>query len=293
MSTLQELATVVAAVAEQVGPSVVRVGRGAGVVVAEGRVLTNAHNLRGSEVRVRFADGHRAEGELVGVDVDGDLAVIAVDTGSAPPVTWSEGDGAAGLGGVVFALAPTRNGPRVTVGTVSAVGQGFRGPRGRLITDAIEHTAPMARGSSGGPVVDEGGALVGLNTHRASDGFYLAVPATAELRERVDALAAGETRKRARLGIAVTPTHIATRMRAAVGLDDRPGLLVRGVDPDSPAGRAGVRRGDLIVSADGTAIEHSDELFAFLDALAPDATVTLGIVRGTEELSLEVTFGDA
>ncbi len=148
----------------------------------------------------------------------------------------------------------------------------------------------MARGSSGGPVVDAGGSLIGINTHRVSDGFYLAVPATAELRQRVDALAAGEARSRPRLGIAVTPAHVAARMRAAVGLDDRPGLLVRGVDEDSPAGRAGLRRGDLVVAADGAAIEHSDELFTILDALDPDATLTLGVVRGTEELSLTVDF---
>ena len=94
MSVLNELQEAVAAVAAAVGPSVVGIGsrlRGSGVVVADGRVLTNAHNLRGGEVTVRFPGGRTAVGTAKGVDWDGDLAVVEVDTAGAPAIAWSAG----------------------------------------------------------------------------------------------------------------------------------------------------------------------------------------------------------
>src|SRR5215210_2022126 len=94
MSVLEELQTAVASVAQQVGPAVVGIGRrqrGSGVVVAAGRVLTNAHNLRGGETTVRFADGRTATGRVAGVDWDGDLAVVEVETTGATPLAFGDG----------------------------------------------------------------------------------------------------------------------------------------------------------------------------------------------------------
>lgn len=288
----EEVAADVQHVAEQAAPAVVGVGGGAGVVVGEGRVLTNAHNLRDRETRVAFHDGHHATGTVAGVDVDGDLAVIDVDTGAAPPIDWA--DAPAALGMPVVALAnPGGHGLLTTVGTVAATDRAFRGPRGRMIHGAIEHTAPLARGSSGGPVVDLRGRLVGINTHRRGDGFYLAVPATADLREQLDRLGRGDAPPRLRLGIAVAPPRVARRLRTSVGLDDRTGLLVRDVEEDGPADRAGIRRGDLLVRADDVEIASSETLFAVLDGLDAGATLTLGVVRGTDELSVAVAFGGA
>lgn len=294
---LSELSSTVRAVAEAVGPSVVGLGaatgRGSGVVVAPGRLLTNAHNLRGSGgITVTFADGRRADGQVAGADLDGDLAVVAVDTGDAPPVPWPAGTAAPRLGDAVLTLAdPYAQGPTVTVGLVAATGQRFRGPRGRLLTDAVAHTAPLARGSSGGPLLSPQGELVGLNTHRRGEGFYLALPATDELRARADALGRGERPARPRLGVAVAPPRLSRSMRAAVGLSGRDGVLVRAVDPDGPAGRAGVRRGDLIVAVGGEPVTGPDVLSARIEAAAPDGAVRLGVVRGTDELDIDVTVG--
>ena len=130
MSVLNELQEAVAAVAASVGPSVVGIGsrlRGSGVVVADGRVLTNAHNLRGGEVTVRFPGGRTAVGTAKGVDWDGDLAVIEVDTAGAPAIAWSTGS--ATIGSAVFAAAATSSGgARVSFGFVSSVERAFRGP---------------------------------------------------------------------------------------------------------------------------------------------------------------------
>src|SRR5215211_2453434 len=235
MEALKSLQQAIAGVGERVGPSVVGLGRGwglgSGVVIGEGRVLTNAHNLRREQVTVTFADGRRGTGEVAAADSDLDLAVVEVDTGDAPAVRWEPGD-APGIGTPVVAVAnPGGRGLRATLGFVSSEGRSFRGPRGRRIGGAVEHTAPLPRGSSGGPLVDLEGRLLGLNSLRMDGGLILAVPAAAAARE----LAQGEARTPRRLGVAVAPPRVARRLRRAVGLPERDGLLVRDVEDGSPA----------------------------------------------------------
>jgi serine protease Do len=287
MSVTEELRAAIAAVADGTAGGVVAVGRGAGTVIAPGYVLTNAHNLRGESVSVRFPDGRVVEGEVTAADEDGDLAVVAVDTGEAPALAWA--DRVPTVGTAVLAVAPTRSGgPRVTFGLVSADGQAFRGPRGGRIQGAVEHTAPLGRGSSGGPIVGLDGGLLGINTHRRGDGFYLAQPVSPTLRDRIDGLVRGEAPRGRYLGIAIAPSHVATRLRAAVGLDARDGVLVRGVDPGGPADRAEVRPGDLIVAAAGEPVTTPDDLRDRVDAATDHLLLTL--VRGVDELEVRVEF---
>ena len=299
MSLIAELQTAVSTVAQLVGPSIVGIGRGirgSGVVIAQGKVLTNAHNLRGDEVTVTFADGRRLRGTVAGFDGDGDLAVIDVDTAEAAAVEWAEG-AALTVGTPVFGAGASHGGgTRVTFGLVSAVARAFRGPGGRRIDGSVEHTAPLASGSSGGALLDATGHLVGLNTNRIGEGFYLALPADSALRTRVDALTRGESPTRRRLGVAVAPAHVARRMRRSVGLPERDGILVRGVEDDSLAAAAGIRAGDLIVEAGGKPIADADDLHTALAAVAPPFEVKL--VRGADELTVQVgegtrTAGDA
>jgi serine protease Do len=288
MSILDELSNAIRSVSDTAGTAVVGIGqrtRGSGVVVADRRVLTNAHNLRGDEVTVTFRDGRSTRGKVLGVDADGDLAVIDVETTGATPLGWSEADPQ--VGDVVFGLAATHGGPaRVTAGTISAVERSFRGPGGTRIGGSLEHTAPLAQGSSGGPLVDGAGRLLALNTNRVGEGFYLARPADAAFRERVDALARGESVSRPRLGIAVAPSAIARRLRASVGLGERDGLLVRGVEDGSPAARAGIREGDLLVEAAGRALDDPDTLPEILATTG--LPIELKIVRGDEERTVSV-----
>jgi serine protease Do len=295
MTVFDEIQASIARLAEEAGSSVVGIGQrwgvGSGIVLGEGRVLTNAHNVRGSQVTVTFADGHTAEGSVTGHDVDGDLAVVAVEAGQAPALPWSAGVPA--IGAPVFALAnPGGRGLRVTFGFVSGVDRAFRGPRGVRITGSLEHTAPLLPGSSGGPVLDAGGRLLGINTNRLGEGFYLAIPADEALRGRVDALASGESVEPPQLGIAIAPGHVARRMRRAVGLPDAEGLLVHKVVQDSPAARAGLARGDLIVAAAGQPARTLDDLFGALRAAA-GGTLDLTVVRGTDERSVQVVLGQA
>ena len=286
MSLLDDLSSAITAVAAVAAPGVVGIGsrlRGSGVVIGENRVLTNAHNLRGEQVTVTFADGRSLRGRVAGTDMDGDLAVVDVDTAGAPSLAWASAS--ATVGSVVFGLAATSGGSaRVTVGTVSAVARAFHGPGGRRISGSLEHTAPMAPGSSGGPIVDAAGRLVGLNTHRIGEGFYLARQADGELRERVETLARGQSVERPRLGISIAPAHVARRLRRSVGLPERDGLLVRGVEDGSPAAGAGIREGDLLVRVAGTDVRDADGL---LDAMAgASGAIEIVVVRATDEMTL-------
>ena len=292
MTIFDEIQASIARLAENAGPSVAGIGQrwgiGSGIVLGEGRVLTNAHNVRGSQATVTFADGRTAEGTVTGHDLDGDLAVIEADTGQAAALPWATA--APAIGTSVFALAnPGGRGLRVTFGTVSGIDRTFRGPRGLRITGSLEHTAPLLPGSSGGPVLDAQGQLLGINTNRLGDGFYLAIPADETLRGRVDALARGESVRAPQLGIAITPGHVARRLRRAVGLPDTEGLLIRGVAEDSPAARSGLAPGDLIVAAAGQPVRTVDDLSGALQAAGE--TIELNVLRGTDERSIQVALG--
>lgn len=294
MSTvLGELADVARTVLASTEASVVRIGRGGGrgcgVVVADGLVATNAHNLRDRTTTVTFGDGRCEQGEVVAADIDSDLAVLRVDTAGAPPLDI--GGGAVGTGDVVFAVTRSAaGGARVSFGMVSGTERAFRGPRGRRIRGSLEHTAPLPRGSSGSPVVALDGTVVGLSTHRIGEGFYLALPADEDLRARLDALAAGRARQRPTLGVALAPSPVARRLRRSVGLPDVDGLLVRGVEDGSPADAAGLAEGDLLVAAAGQALRHVDDLYDVLDAAEPGGGVALTVLRGTEERTVDVRF---
>ncbi|MGH2468303.1 MAG: S1C family serine protease, partial [Candidatus Limnocylindrales bacterium] len=154
----------------------------------------------------------------------------------------------------------------------------------------LEHTAPLAPGSSGGPLLDASGRIVGIDTNRLGDAFYLARPADPALQARVEALGRGETVDRARLGIAVAPTWVARRLRRSVGLPERDGLLVREVEEGSAAAAAGIAQGDLIVTVAGTAVTDPDALLDAIGAATPPFEI--GLLRGSEDRTVTVAgFG--
>lgn len=292
MGALEQLGQAISEIADKVGPSIVGVGNrwrgGSGIVIDPGKMLTNAHNLHGDEMTVYFADGREAPARVLGVDADGDLAVLGVDTGGATPLSWGE-PGALKIGGAVVALGnPAGRGPRVTFGFISGIGRSFRGPRGRSIGGSLEHTAPLAPGSSGGPIVDTEGRLLGINTNRLGGGFYLAIPADEALRDRVTMLGRGQSPSRRRLGVGLAPARVARRLRRAVGLSERDGLLVREVEEGSPAAAAGIAEGDLIVAAAGRPVTTADDLFEAIGSVSGQAPLEVGLVRGTEERTVSV-----
>jgi serine protease Do len=294
MAVIEELEGAIQTAVERTGPAVIGLGqgwgRGSGFVIESGRILTNAHNLRGDEVTVTFHDGRREAGKVLASDEDLDLAVIEADTADIEPIQWSEEDvDSLPIGRSVLALAnPGGRGLRVTSGFVSSSARSFRGPRGRRVRGAIEHTAPLPRGSSGGPLVDGAGRLLGVNSVRADGGLILAVPADSVTRERVEKLGRGEAPKRARLGVAIAPPRVARRLRGSVGLPERDGILIRAVERGSAADRAGLERGDLLVTAGGRDLDRIETLYEVLDGAQADSSLELKIVRGAEERTISV-----
>jgi serine protease Do len=289
MPVLEELRDAVSGAAAAAGPAVVGLradGRpaGSGAVVAPGAILTSWRAGRRGALEVVFADGRTVEATALHGAAPAGLAIVRAETGDVAPIAWGDADALA-VGSPVVALAdPGGNGLRATLGFVSST-RALR--RGRRATAAIEHTAPMARGSVGGPLVDGDGGLVAVNLLRQSGGLIVAVRAGADMRERIEGLARGRGAT-PRLGVALAPAHVARRLRRAVGLPELDGLLVRDVEEGSPAAEAGVRQGDLIVAAGDTPTADYDALFGALEGIEEGAEVELAIVRGGEERRVRV-----
>ncbi len=293
-SMLHDTEHALAEVAERITPSVARIGRdrrGTALVVADGAVLTTSHHLRARTTTVTYADGVTVDAEVRAVDLDGDLVILDADTGGRPTPTWGDGS-AVGVGKAVAAAGVEPGvGPRLALGHVSAVRQTFRGPRGRRITGALEHTAAVRRGGSGGPLVDLDGRVVGISTHRLRGGLHLAQTVDERFRRRLERLSAGADVTRPRLGVSLAPADVAARLRRSVGLEPREGLLVRGVEADGPAVAAGVTEGDLLARAGDVALVDVDALFGALDAAVD--RIEIAIVRGADELELTVDLATA
>ena len=264
--------TAIEDIAARIGPSVVGLQEGSrggsGVLVAPGIVATLARNVHGDDLTLVTGDGATHDATVLGIDPSVDLAVLRTGA-TAPFAAWSTAAEPPRLGVKVYALAdPGGRGLRVTSGSVASAPRGVRGPAGRLIPDAVEHTAPLPRGAGGGPLVDRSGAIVGLNALRRAGGLLLAWPATA-LRDRAIALAAGERTAPRRLGVALVGARQTGRMRAAVGLDPVDGLLVRGVQEGSAAVRP----------------DH--------DVAAGDGALELEVLRGSDRVTLRVEGASA
>lgn len=278
----------IAKLAAELGPAVIGLREGSrggsGVIVAAGVAVTLARNVHRDELTVRVGNVDLAA-RIAGSDPTVDLAVLRFESPpSTKPVGWAD-DGGVGIGFEVYALAdPSGRGLRASHGTVSSAPFALRGPAGRIIEGAIEHTAPLPRGSGGSPLLNADGLILGLNAIRRDEGFVVAWPA-AVLRDRVAALAAGARTAPPRLGVALVGSRQARRLRAAVGLEPVDGLLVRAVEEGSPADRSGIARGDVIVAVDGSPLSGPDPLYAALDR-AGSREFELDVVRGTDRLTL-------
>ncbi|MFP5308101.1 MAG: S1C family serine protease [Actinomycetes bacterium] len=291
--------SLVAAVAAQVSPSVVRIdvpggGAGSGVIVdADGTIVTNAHVVaRASAVTVTTPDGERLDGEVVGADVATDVAVVRVDGGDLPAAALA--DATPTVGETVVAIgSPFGLDGSVTAGVVSAVNRTVSGPTAALV-DMIQTDAAINPGNSGGALVDTRGEVVGINTaifSRGGDsaGIGFAIPIATVRDIATQLVETGEVRAGF---LGVSGQDVDPQVAELYGLPVTSGAVLAEVVPGSPADEAGLRRGDIVVGVDGRDVGSMAELAGLVSRTRPGETVTIDVVRDGEEVSLDVTLGE-
>jgi serine protease DegQ len=266
---------------------------GSGVIVSrEGFLLTNSHVVEGvTEIQVTLNDGRTALGKVVGSDPETDLAVVRINAPGLTPITFGQSDQLK-IGDVVLAIGdPFSVGQTVTMGIVSAVGREISAanPFGSF----IQTDAAINPGNSGGALVDTAGNLVGINTLIYSrtggyQGIGFAIPAGLARRVMEQIIETGSV-IRGWFGVEVA--NITPELAESLGLSGTRGAIVGGIEPGSPAQKAGIRLGDVILAVGERQVA---DLTATLNAIAdipPGKTVQVRIIRRNQETTLPVTVG--
>jgi len=292
-------------VVEAVGPAVVgilvgrepaddpylKTGAGSGILITpDGYLLTNDHVVHQAEkLTATLADGGRLAATLVGTDPGTDLALIRAEGSSLPYATLGDSS-LLRVGQLVIAIGnPLGFQSTVSTGVVSALGRALRSREGRLIENIVQHTAPLNPGNSGGPLVDSRGHVAGINTAiiAMAQGIGFSIPSNTAKWVVSQILTHGRVR-RAFLGIAGRQRQLNRRIIRHLGLGGDQAVEVISVDPRGAAGKAGVREGDLILAMDGRPIGSVDDLHHFLSEWPIGHPVTVTLLRGTEQVRLDV-----
>ena len=300
---LDAYSRVIRDVTESLEPAVLSVGAtggqggGSGVVIgtegSSATAVTNSHVVRGLRqsqrgsggIQVTVSGGEPVPAEVLGDDPPSDLAVVRFDVGEEPPVaTLGEAENLV-VGQLVVAIGNPLGFQRsTTAGVVSALGRSLRGQGGRLIENVIQTDAAINPGNSGGPLADSAGRVIGINTAiiGGAQGIGFAVPVSATFRRVIFNLVTEGRVRRAYLGVMVGSR--AARTGATAG----GGAGVESVAANSPAARAGVKSGDVIIGFGNEPVRSTDELLSFLDEPAIGRDATLRVLRGGREITLQV-----
>jgi S1-C subfamily serine protease len=261
------------------------------VFTPDGLILTNSHVVHGaSALRVASVRGEEFDADLVGEDPHTDTALIRVAASSLPAVTFGSSR-ALRVGQLAIAIGnPLGFDCTVTAGVVSALGRSLRSSSGRLIEDVIQTDAALNPGNSGGPLMDSGGRVIGMNTAiiAGAQGICFSIAIDTVRRVALELLRHGRVR-RASIGIGGQTTLIPQRLRRHFELPKSSGVRVLTVLENSAAASADIESGDLLVSFDGHWIEGVDDLHRLLIDSRIGTAVSLELVRRGRRLKLEVT----
>jgi S1-C subfamily serine protease len=293
MDTLLSLSNDLAGAVERTAPAIVTVHArrrlpSTGIHWRPGVIVTADHTVRAQEdITVTTPDGRALPAVLAGRDPGTDLAVLTVkDAGSA---TATLGDDAAlKVGHLVLALG---YGPRVSWGVIGALGPRWRSWRGGEIERLVRLDLTLYPGFSGGPLVDAGGRVVGLNTSGLARDARLTVPATTVTRVADELLRTGRI-SRGYLGLGMQPVPLPEPLRRQLGLTRETGLIVVTVEPDGPAARAGVLLGDVMVALDGAPVSDLDDVQARLGADRIGVAIPAVLIRAGAWTELSITVGE-
>ncbi len=295
LDALSALSDGMADAVEKIGTSVVRVnGRrhrpGSGVVYAPNTVLTASHVLeREEDLTIGTRDGRTLPAQFVGRDPSSDLAVLRVEDLGVEAAKPAEGDARIGQLTLAVGSGGRSDGPRASLGVVSAIGGPTRTWRGPRLERYIQTDATPYPGFSGGPLIDARGDVLGIMTTGPMRGAALVIPAEIAWRVAKTLVERGSV-KRGYLGILSQPVRLPDNQR--LGLTQRGGLLVVGVEDGSPAGRGGVIIGDILATLDGQPVEDTEDLLVLLAGERVGREVPVKVVRGGELQTLQVTVGE-
>ncbi|WP_324642990.1 S1C family serine protease [Pseudarthrobacter sp. LT1] len=286
---------------ENLSPSVVTIftqgGLGSGVVYsADGLILTNDHVIRGATtVEVGFADGQRVEGTVKASDAVTDLALVQAKRTGLPKPTYQSTLPKVGEGALVLG-SPLGFENTATAGIISGLHRSIPGSASNSLSlvDLIQTDAPISPGNSGGAVINMRGEVIGISeayippsTGAVSLGF--AIPAATAVDVAEELLASG-TAKHAYLGL--TPGELTAQIAAQLGIQGGSGVVVLAADTDGPAGKAGIRPGDVLQSMEGVELTTPEKLLAELRKRNPGDTVGFKVKRGDQSLDIKVDLTD-
>jgi len=266
-------------------------GSGSGFIITpDGFILTNSHVVHGAErIEVTLADGRRPDAHLVGTDPDTDLAAIRIYAPNLKPVRLGDSNQLR-VGQLAIAIGnPYGFQYTVTAGVVSALGRSFRAQSGRLMDNLIQTDAALNPGNSGGPLVNSRGEVIGVNTMviLPAQGLCFAIGINTAKYIAGWLIKDGAVR-RSYIGVGGQTAKIHRRVARHFNLPNETGMLVLGVEPGSPASRAGLRDGDIVVEFADRAIAGIDELHKALTGSQVGVRSTVAIIRSTEKLTLEI-----
>lgn len=306
---LDAYSNAVVSVSEAVSPSVVKIevkanakgrpgrgneeaaGSGSGFVFTpDGFILTNSHVVSGAkELHAVMMDGGRYEASIVGDDPDTDLAVVRINAPTLQAVRFGSSNRLR-VGQLAIAIGnPYGFQTTVTAGVVSALGRSLRAGSGRLIDDVVQTDAALNPGNSGGPLVDSGGRVIGVNTATIMPAqglcFAIAIDTAKFVASRL--IRDGRIR-RSYIGMAGQNVPILRKITHHYGLQNRSGILVISMDKDGPASRAGLKEGDIIHSFAGEKVEGIDELHRLLTEDRVGTAANIGIIRHTHKIELGI-----
>lgn len=296
MSVLAGLSHDLASTVELVGRSVVAIHArrripSSGVVWRPGVVVAASHTIaRDEDIGVTLASGRTAAATLAGRDQATDLAVLRLEEAAVPPVERGE-EQELQVGRLVLALG--RPGPQLTasLGIVSAVGGEWRTWQGGRVERFVRLDLAIYDGFSGGPLVEAGGRVLGLNTSGLSRAMALALPAVTVDRVADQLLASGRV-SRGYLGLAAQPVQLPDALRQKLGTSGRVGLVVVNLEAGGPAEQSGLLLGDILIALDGHEVGDPADLMAALGGERVGRPVELRLLRGGEPRTVAVTVGE-
>ena len=276
-------------------PELRRTALGSGVIVsAEGHVVTNHHVIDGAEeISVDLSDNRTIAAKIIGSDPPSDLAVLKIDAGSLPRLVLGDSDRVR-VGDVVLAIGnPLGIGQTVTLGIISAKGR-RTGLSDGSFEDFLQTDASINQGNSGGALVNTSSELIGINSQILSPsggsiGIGFAIPSNMT-RMVVESLVRHGKVTRGQLGIVVQ--KVTPEIAESLNLAEARGVIIAQVQPGSPADRAGLRRGDVILSLNGTEVNEPNALRNQVASTAPGSEVTLAIRRDGTEMQIRATLGE-